>query len=236
MACAIGEGREEDLSRILRGSLLFSLFFGLLSSVGLFFGANIIGEAILSDDRTVGALRVLSISLIPAALASALSGYFVGVRRVGFNAVASVFAQLMRIAVTALILVCFIPDGSAGAVIGLCIGISVTEILAFLLIFFEFLYDWRKNSVKSNGGSPMIRAVSRTALPLAFSAYVRSLLLNVEHILIPKKLRQSGESSSEAYSHYGILHGMALPLVTFPMSPLSSFAGLLKISGDGLYK
>ena len=227
VACAIGEGREEDLSRILRGSLLFSLFFGLLSSVGLFFGANIIGEAILSDARTVGALRVLSISLIPAALASALSGYFVGVRRVGFNAVASVFAQLMRIAVTTLILVCFIPDGSAGAVIGLCIGISVTEILAFLLIFFEFLYDWRKNGVKSNGGSPMIRAVSRTALPLAFSAYVRSLLLNVEHILIPKKLRQSGESPSEAYSHYGILHGMALPLVTFPMSPLSSFAGLL---------
>ena len=66
-----------------------------------------------------------------------------------------------------------------------------------------------------------------TALPLAFSAYVRSFLLNVEHILIPRKLRESGESSAEAYAHYGILHGMALPLVTFPMSPLSSFAGLL---------
>jgi stage V sporulation protein B len=53
------------------------------------------------------------------------------------------------------------------------------------------------------------------------------LLLNIEHILIPKKLRESGESQSEAYAHYGILHGMALPLVIYPMSPLTSFAGLL---------
>ena len=36
-----------------------------------------------------------------------------------------------------------------------------------------------------------------------------------------------GEGSSEAYAHYGILHGMALPLVLYPMAPLSSFSGLL---------
>ena len=51
--------------------------------------------------------------------------------------------------------------------------------------------------------------------------------MNIEHILIPKKLQQGGESSSEAYAHYGTLHGMALPVVTYPMSPLSSFSGLL---------
>jgi hypothetical protein len=65
------------------------------------------------------------------------------------------------------------------------------------------------------------------AVPLALSAYVRSVLLNIEHILIPRKLRQRGESETEAYSHYGILHGMALPLILYPMSPLSSFSGLL---------
>ena len=69
--------------------------------------------------------------------------------------------------------------------------------------------------------------MARTALPIAASAYVRSVLLNLEHILIPRKLRQRGESDTEAYSHYGLLHGMALPLILYPMSPLSSFSGLL---------
>jgi stage V sporulation protein B len=49
----------------------------------------------------------------------------------------------------------------------------------------------------------------------------------VEHILIPKRLRDKGESSSSAVSQYALLHGMALPIILYPISPLSSFSGLL---------
>jgi stage V sporulation protein B len=65
------------------------------------------------------------------------------------------------------------------------------------------------------------------AVPLALSAYVRSILLSVEHVLIPKRLRDRGESAKDAYAHYGILHGMAVPIVLYPMTPLSAFSGLL---------
>ena len=227
VASAIGEGRPTEVGNILRSSFLYSLAFGTIATIGLFFGANIIGDYLLSDSRTIGALRILSLSLLPCALCSVLSGYFVGVKRVGFNAVVSVFCQLIKIVLTVLLVICLMPYGTVIAVLGLCVGITVTEILGFLLIFFEFLYDWRKNGGKSKSSRSDISTVARTALPLAFSAYVRSLLLNVEHILIPKKLCASGESQAEAYAHYGTLHGMALPLVIYPMSPLSSFAGLL---------
>ena len=46
-------------------------------------------------------------------------------------------------------------------------------------------------------------------------------------MLIPKRLRDRGESHSEALSSYGILHGMALPMLLYPMATLTSFAGLL---------
>ena len=227
VASAVGEGRADRLGGILKGAFVYSLAFGLLATAGLFFGSGLIGGSVLSDPRTVGSLRVLSASLLPAALSSALSGYFIGVKRVGFNAAVSVFCQLVRILLTVILVIYLLPYGTVSAVIGLCIGISLTEILGFLLIFFEFLYDWRKNGARSTSGKTALGSIARTALPLAFSAYVRSLLLNVEHILIPKKLRESGETDGEAYAHYGTLHGMALPMVVYPMSPLSSFAGLL---------
>lgn len=227
VASAIGEGKPSEVGRVLRGAFIYSFLFGLLATLGLFFGAELLGNEVLSDERTVTSLRVLAFSLIPAALSSALSGYFVGVKRVGFNAAASVFCQAVKIILTVVLVLYLAPGGIVAAVIGICIGITVTEILGFWLFFFEFLYDWRKNGVKSKNKSPAISPVAATALPLGFSAYVRSLLLNIEHILIPKKLRESGETSSEAYAHYGTLHGMALPLVTYPMSPLSSFASLL---------
>lgn len=227
VASAVGEGKEREVGRILLGAFIYSFAFGLLASLGLFFGARVLGEKILTDTRTVSSLRVLALSLIPAALSSALSGYFVGVRRVGFNAAVTIFCQIARILLTVVLVIGLSPGGVVSAVVGLCIGITLTEILGFLLILFEFLYFRRKNRQKTKKLNPDIRSVTATALPLGFSAYVRSLLLNVEHILIPKKLRESGESRAEAYAHYGSLHGMALPVITYPMSPLSSFAGLL---------
>lgn len=227
VASAVGEGRKEGVKGVMKGAVLYSLFFGSLATLGLFLGAELLGERVLSDSRTVGSLKILSFSLIPAALSAAFSGYFVGVKRVSFNATASVLCQALKIALTVVLVIRLLPHGTVSAVAGLCLGITLTEIVGFGLIFLEYLYDSRKNGMKAKGCSADISSVSKMALPLAFSAYVRSFLLNIEHILIPKKLRERGESTSEAYAHYGILHGMALPVIMYPMSPLSSFSGLL---------
>ena len=227
VASVIGEKRSAEVGRVLLGAFCYALLFGVLSSLGLFFGANILGRVVLSDERTVSSLKVLAFSLVPAAMSAVLSGYFVGVKRVGFNAVVSVFCQVVRILLTVILVTKLSRYGIVSAVVGLCVGITLTEILGFILILAEFIYDYKKHGVRGGKRSPQLVEVSKNALPLAFSAYVRSLLLNIEHILIPKKLRERGESSSEAYSHYGTLHGMALPVVTYPMALLSSFAGLL---------
>lgn len=226
VASKIGEGKEGEVGSVLRGAIAYALFFGLLGNFILFFGAELIGIGILSDRRTVEAIRLLSFSLAPVALGSVFSGYFVGVKRVGFNAFVQVVAQLAKIMITVVMVTAKVKEGVGSAVIGLCISITVTEILAFGIIFLEFIYERSKKLVKGNREIE-ISAVLKMAVPLALSAYVRSVLLNIEHILIPRKLRQRGESETEAYSHYGILHGMALPLILYPMSPLSSFSGLL---------
>ena len=65
------------------------------------------------------------------------------------------------------------------------------------------------------------------AVPLSLSAYIRQALLTLEHILIPKRLEYRGETHKEALSSYGTLHGMALPMILYPMATLTSFSGLL---------
>lgn len=227
VASSIGRGRGDEIGRVLCGAFLYSAIFGVLASLGLFFGAELIGEVILSDARTVSSLRILSFSLFPAAISSALSGYFIGVKRVGFNASATIICQILKIFLTVWLVSRLSSYGTVSAVVGVCLGITITETVACGVMLLEFLYDWHKYGGGSKIRNPQLSAVAGTALPLAFSTYVRSILLNVEHILIPKKLREFGQSSAEAYADYGTLHGMALPLIIYPMSPLSSFAGLL---------
>ena len=226
VAAAIGEGRREESGRILRGAMLYAVLFGVSANVLLFTLSGVIGRVAISDVRTVSALRILAFSLVPAALSSVISGYFVAVRRVTLNAAVQVLGQVLRIGLTVFLLLKVSKRGVEYAVIALAIGATLTEIICFLFALVEFLFDRHLYKNTQNRGYA-VGSVARMALPLAFSAYVRSFLLSVEHSIIPKRLIYRGNTPEEAMSSYGYLHGMALPIILFPMTPLSTFSGLL---------
>jgi len=226
VASAKGEGREEDTKRILLGAILYALAFSLLATLVLFFGSSVIAVRILDDVRAENALRILAPSLIPLSLVSVFSGYFVGVRRVSCNAITQILGQIFKITATVWLVIRAMPMTVERAALSLSLGTTVTEILAFFVIFIEFLIDRRKFEAKGNVGAD-VRSVASMAVPLGISAYIRQALLTLEHILIPKRLRTRGDTLSESLSAYGTLHGMALPMILYPMVTLSSFAGLL---------
>jgi stage V sporulation protein B len=203
---------------------LYATAFGSVGTLCLLFGAGFLGGTVLADVRTVASLRVLALSLLPISYTSVFSGYFVGIKKVACNAAVQVVAQLSKIAFTVFLVTNSAKKGTAAAVVALSVGIVGTELISFLVMTVEYLIE-RKGG-KGSGGND-IGEVLKMALPLAFSAYIRSGLLSLEHILIPKRLRDHGETASQAVTLYGLLHGMALPLILYPMSPLSSFSGLL---------
>lgn len=227
ISSAIGEGRQKEEGKILRAAVLYALIFSLFATFTLFFGAKYFGGTVLADPRTVVCLRILSASLVPIALSSVFSGYFIGVKRVFKNAVIQVTAQVFKISTTALLIAKFASRGVEAATAALCLGMTLTEIAVFLAAFLQFIWDKKRISSSGVQSRGHFHSVSLIALPLAASAYIRSALLTLEHALIPKRLRDSGQSHSAALSSYGILHGMALPMLLYPMAPLSSFAGLL---------
>lgn len=238
VAAAMGKG-EGAVAAVLRAGVRYALFFGGAATAILFLFAPVLGVAVLGDARTVLPMRILALSLLPEALLSVIVGYFVGVRRVANNAAVQVAAQLFKVALTVLMLGAHEKADLAHACIVLALSSVLTDLFSFAVALFQLFLARRGRG--GGGGEGALRPVVQTALPLAVSAYLRSALLTVEHILIPKRLRLFGQSAADSLASYGILHGMALPLVLYPMAPLSSFAGLLvpefaeaKAEGDSL--
>lgn len=223
-ATAIGEGREEGGSRVLRGAAIYALIFSSLATAALFFLSGILGSRLIGDGRATLSLQILSFSLIPSAMSAVISGYFVGIKRVSMNAAVQVLGQIFKVGLTVLLLSLMANLGVEYAVGALAVGITITEILCFLVSLLQLALCNRRQR-GSKGAA--LGEVSAMALPLAISAYIRSALLTLEHSLIPKRLRDRGDSSAEALSSYGYLHGMALPLILYPLTPLTSFSGLL---------
>lgn len=224
VASAIGEGR--GTRKILRHACAYALIFSITASLVLIFGADYFGSLVLADGRAVLPLRLLGLSLVPISLSTVFSGYFVGVRRVARNATVQVLGQAFKIGITLFFLFKYARLGVEYATIALCISTTLTELAAFLVGLIQFLYD-RKRAKGEKNDAASFSDITSMALPLALSAYIRAALLTLEHILIPRRLRSRGDSLADSLSAYGILHGMALPLLVFPMSPLSSFSGLL---------
>lgn len=95
-----------------------------------------------------------------------------------------------------------------------------------------FLFDSKMPAGENKGArqipvrSKLSEAVA-ISLPSALGTYARQGLTTLEHLAIPKGLRKSGLSESAALSAYGLMQGIALPLVMFPYAVIGSFTSLL---------
>ena len=213
--------------RALRACLSYAAFFGTLATILLFTLAAPLGRWVLKDLRTVRALYMLSFTLLPISLTSVLNGYFTAVRRAWKNALSQVTEQGLKICLTSYLLVVIAPKTTEGALLAILAGGAVSE--CFSLAFNVLLYalDKRHDPHVKQAKIGTRISVKSIALPVAISAYARSGLLTIEHILIPQGLSRYGTRSSLALAAYGSVQSMALPVILYPAAILSSFASLL---------
>ncbi len=225
---AVGDGRAGEVRGILRRALSYSLFFGVGAACLLGIGAPFVGAHWLKDARTVRSLRLLALTLPLISLSSAWGGYFTAVRRSYKNAAVQVLEQAIKIGVT-MYLFLFLTSGDVeGSCCMLVLGGVTAEALSFAVNLILYLSDRRRHFPSDRSGSSRDgRKLLQITLPIAVTAYIRSGLITLEHILIPEGLRRSGSSHAAALVAYGSIQSMALPVVLYPAALISSFSGLL---------
>lgn len=227
---AIGKNEPERIAPAMRRAVLYALSFGVGAALLLIGFAEPIGTAWLKDTRTVTSLRLFGITLPLIALSSALGGYFTAVRRAYKNAVTQVFEQAIKIGATMYLLAALLPGGIESTCCALVLGGTLAEVSSFLFELILYAIDRRwhfKGISRRTRGQGEGKQLMRIALPVALTAYARSGLITLEHILIPEGLRNSGSSHSAALKAYGSIHSMALPIILYPSAIISSFSGLL---------
>ena len=97
-------GTARSVRHILRRALLLSVLIGVISTLLIFFGAEVISLYWIRDMRAAPALKMLSFSLPSMGVSSCLRGYFVARRRVSGTSHAQLLEQAVRIGVIMLII------------------------------------------------------------------------------------------------------------------------------------
>ncbi len=236
---AIGRGEEGDIPGVLGRAAAYSAGCGIFAASALFFFSEYISEVWLGDLRCALSLKLLAVSLPFISLSNVLHGYFTAVRKAPKSAATQIFEQLFKIGITTFGLLCLFPDITAvtdeyrhleyacAIIVG---GGAVAEIASFLFAFLLFIIERRitrrKNAPVSHG-KRLTKELFGITVPVAMAAYARSGLSTLEHILIPRGLRANPLTAETALASYGVLCGMAMPIIMFPTALLYSFTGLL---------
>jgi len=71
------------------------------------------------------------------------------------------------------------------------------------------------------------KRILRISIPVALTSYLRSGLNTIKQLIIPSSLQRSGMNSSNSLISYGIVNGMAMPIIMFPVILVTSFSSLI---------
>jgi len=230
--CAEAEerGEKQNVLRILKCSVFFSLIIALISMVLLFFGADFIAKVIICDERAVISIKILCFSLPFMGVCSCFRGYFFSRKKATPNAVSGIIEQIIRIFVVFLGVKLTINKGlgfSCGAVL---LGDVLSEIVSCLILWLVFCFDRRKLDEISKNIEPtrkISKNIRHIALPITSGRYLNSLLRTTENIIVPKMLKIYNSDTKSALSEFGMIKGMALPLLFFPSTLINSISTLL---------
>ena len=200
---------------------------GLSCAVGtlLFAFSNKIGVDFLGDARTVLSLKVLAFSLPFMAVSACFRGYFLAVRSVLKSASEQLFEQIVQIFVCISIITPFAEKGLEYACCAVAVGTTLSELASCIYSAVLYLADISKYKVKSKRFNGIFRKLTEIGLPVMGSSCLRSGLSMIENTLIPTGLQRYGYSASKALGEYGIIMGMAMPVLMFPivfLAPISS--------------
>jgi stage V sporulation protein B len=219
-------GEIRSARETVGAALLIALVLGTLSALLLLLLSHTIGTSLLGSPDTIPALRVLALSLPFMAIAGALSGYFIAVRRSRIGAVVRVGEQILRFSLLPLFLSLFASRGLRFSCLAVALASAISEGVSCLFFAICFL-SGRKRAARPSKAT--LCEVSATAFPILASSLVRSGLTTLEHLLIPYALTICGRDRTAALASYGILASVALPIALLPMSFLSAAASLLVV-------
>ncbi len=222
---------RKTVTKILRRCLGVGIVLGLASAAVMFFGAEPASKYLLHDMRAAAAIRILAFSLPFMGAGACLRGYFIARRRVSTPSNAQIFEQLLRFAVVIVLLDRFVPMGIGYACVAVVIGNTVSEIASCLYMYVGFRRDIRRLS--NPCGSSQLRSgtilarVARIAAPIMGSSLLNTTLHTTENLLVPKALTHYTFSRETSLAQFGMLKGMAIPILFFPASFLTALSTLL---------
>lgn len=213
---------------IMGGSI--SIPLSLLMALVLFFYGDQIAIHYLHEERTAILIKLLAFTLPASAAHACINGYYYGIKKASVPAYSQLLEQGFRVLTVYLLsTICQSLSQTPElwlAVIGLIVG-EIAGFICSLIILLVRRCNEKRSKASYTPTSITYKTMLSMILPLTANRVFINTLLSLEAVALPASLRSFGFDNTTALSIYGVLTGMAFPLIFFPNALTSSVSILL---------
>ncbi len=213
---------------VLKISILWALSVSIIVSIILLIFSIPISTHILRDNRTFYSILILAPSLPFMSVSCCIKGYFYAMRKSLHPSNAIVIEQIIKMIFTIGLINLHLNKNDAYSCAIVSFGMTIGEIAS--CIYMGSIYYKSKKYIKNQStcSKKIFSNILKISIPIQTSSTLNSSLRLAENILIIEGLKFfTHGDNSVATGTYGVIKGMALPLLLFPTSFLQAIITVL---------
>lgn len=223
----IGAGNR-NVTKIMRLSMGFSFMLSTAFSAASFALAKVISARSGGGSELALSVRIIALSLPPAALGSCIKGYFNGSRNVKIPCTGDII-EFSAKWVSLMLGTVFLLDKGVSVYLMISFSILIGETVSCVYFVTNYCAAYRNFSVLPMG-KPRIEKIIpylKLSLPIVASGYVQMIMSSLNEALVPIALLKYNSSADRAMSEYGMFEAMIIPAVFFPSVILTSLSSII---------
>lgn len=212
-----------------KNCIKISFILSIIASLIFYINAEFIVQNCFQNKVSTRIVDLICLSLPLISISSAITGYFMAVRRIYKTILGQFLEQISKIIMIIILLNTYATDHTLEKIcFSLILGDMLSELISFIYLIIIYIFDIKKYfGAKSKKQENYIFRILRILFPVAITSCIKSGISTVKQLIIPSSLQKNGKNLEEALSDYGIISGMAMPIVMFPSTFLIAIAGLL---------
>ena len=233
----VAVGDNKGAHRIFKIAFATFAVIGLVGSLLLFFGANIIANQWLQIPDAEMTLVALSQAIFFVTVASVMRGYFNGRQKISVGAKSQTLEQVFKTLLTIIVVevVAILSNVSTEwMAAGANLATTLATFLGFSYLFLYYRSERKevateiKNTVnyKYERVSTIIKRILLVSIPITLTAIMSSINKNVDSFTVVRNLR-AFMPEDQATALYGILGGKVDTLTSLPLAINVAFATAL---------
>lgn len=211
---------------------IFTAVVLILAAI-FYINSGFISGHILGDSRTEKSLPLLFVCLFLTGIENIYKNYFYGVNRVTPQITSELSEQVVRFLAVAALLFYFGTDDAGKSAALIVFGMVISELSSFVIL--TLFYKGEKRGLeKPERKKAALSEILSVAVPVSAAATLNNLLSSLNSILVPRLLVTSGMDTVSATESFGVMFGMTMPLLSFPIAFIASLTSVMvpKISED----